>query len=146
MSSTPFPAGESTSTTDGLRVAIDPNASPPRRRVRVSGELDLATAPLLASTLDQQAAGCAHLELDLSGLVFCDLIGLTTLEQAQQRLRRRGCQLSIHHIHGQPRRLLDIDGLPTTLSARPSPSTTRVIPVRPRRTLANLVTGLLRKP
>jgi anti-anti-sigma factor len=145
MSSIPFPAGESTSTTDGLRVAVDPNASPPRRRVRVSGELDLATAPLLASTLDLQAAGCARLELDLSGLVFCDVIGLATLEQAQQRLRRRGCQLSVHHIHGQPRRLLDIDGLPTTLSARPSPSAGTVILAKPRRTLANLLTGLLRR-
>jgi anti-anti-sigma factor len=145
MSSTPFPAGESTATTDGLQVDIDPHASPPRRRVRVSGELDLATAPLLASTLDQQAAGCDQLELDLSGLVFCDLIGLATLEHAQQELRRRGCQLSLHHIHGQPRRLLDIDGLPTTLSARPSPAAATVIPAKPRRTLANLVTGLLRK-
>jgi hypothetical protein len=58
-------------------------------------------------------------------------------------LRRRGCQLSVHHIHGQPRRLLDIDGLPTTLFTRPSPRP--AILVKPRQTLANLVTGLLRK-
>jgi anti-anti-sigma factor len=145
MSSTPSPAGESTSTTNGLWVDTDPNAPPPRRRLRISGELDLATASLLASTLDQQATGCAQLELDLSGLVFCDLIGLATLERAQQRLLRRGCQLSIHRIKGQPRRLLNIDGLPTTLSARPSPSAAKVSLAKPRRTLASLATGLLRK-
>jgi anti-anti-sigma factor len=114
---TPPGAAESPSAATGLFVDVDTKVSRPRRRLRLHGELDLATVPLLASTLDQQAVGCTELEVDLSDVTFCDLIGLTALEQAQQRLFARGCSMTVKGIHGQLRRLLDLDGLRSPLSA-----------------------------
>jgi anti-sigma B factor antagonist len=143
-----FPMPRSPSAANGMLVDIDTNMSPPHRRLRVHGELDLATASLLASTLDQQAVGCEQLELDLSGLAFCDLIGLTTLEQAQRRLRDRGCRMSVHGIHGPLQRLLEVEGLRTTLSmSSTTSSTTRptAILTAPRRAMARLLVGLVRR-
>ena len=143
MSSTPAAAAASP-LADALLVEVDADVSLPRRRLRLHGELDLATAPLLASALDAQAAGCQQLELDLGGLVFCDLVGLTALEHAQQRLRDRGCQMTVYGIHGQLRRLLEIEGLRSALSAAPSRPPVTAILTRPRPTLASLVAGLVR--
>lgn len=114
MPSTPHRAAGSLSDTAGLMVDVD--ASKPHKRLRLHGELDLATAPLLDSMLDHHAADSETLELDLSDLRFCDLVGLTTLERAQQRLRYRGCRLTVHGVHGQVRRLLTIDGLGSPLA------------------------------
>ncbi len=115
MPSTPVSAAELLAPTAGLIVDVD--ASEPHKRLRLHGELDLATSPLLASTLDQHAVGCDALQLDLSGLRFCDLIGLSTLEQAQQRLRHGGCRMTVHGIPGQLRRLLAVDGLNSSLAS-----------------------------
>lgn len=67
----------------------------PRRTLRVQGELDLATAAQLAVLLDQAAAGCSEVDLDLSGLAFCDVVGLTAIENAQRRLSAQGCVLML---------------------------------------------------
>ena len=144
MPSTPPGAAESPSTAAGLFVDVDSNVSLPRRRLRLRGELDLASVPLLTSTLDEQAAGCARLELDVSDLHFCDLVGLTALEQAQQRLRRRGCRLTLHGIPGQLRRLLDVDGLRSPLSTAITPAAANASLPNPRRVLTKLLAGRLR--
>jgi anti-sigma B factor antagonist len=142
------PMPSSPSAANGVLVDIDTNTSPPHRRLRVHGELDLATASLLAATLEQQAEGCEQLELDLRGLAFCDVIGLTTLEQAQRRLRDRGCRMTVHGIHGPLQRLLEVEGLRSTLSTSPDapPTTppTAILPA-PRRTMARLLVGLVRR-
>jgi anti-sigma B factor antagonist len=144
MSSTPLGAAESLSADAGLCVDIDTNVSLPHRRVRLHGELDLATAPLLASALDEHAAGCTQLDLDLSDLRFCDLVGLSTLEQAQQRLGQRGCRMRVDGVNGQVRRLLDIDGLRSPLSAPvTSVAANHGLP-NPRRAFAKLLAGRLR--
>ncbi len=69
-----------------LSVEIMPRAAAGAARVVVGGELDLATAPRLRaelmSLLDQ---GCHELEVDLDGVSFCDVAGLTTLLHAHAR-------------------------------------------------------------
>jgi anti-sigma B factor antagonist len=112
--STPPSAEAWLSPTAGLSIDLETTA--PHKRLRLHGELDLATAALLASQLDRHAVGCETLQLDLSDLRFCDLVGLSTLEQAQQRLRQRGCWMTVHGIHGQLRRLLAVEGLRSPLA------------------------------
>lgn len=130
---------------DGLLIETDTDVPHQRRAVRLRGELDLATAPQLLSSLDTQGVDCDQLEVDLSGLAFCDLIGLTALEHAQQRLGERGCQMTVHGIHGQFRRLLDVPGLRSPLSTSPSPPLGNMSFAKPRRALASFVAGLVRQ-
>lgn len=87
----------------GLLIEVDWSSAGPRL-VRIRGELDLATAPLLAGALDRSAQGHGEVEADLSDLTFCDVVGLTAIEQAHQRLAARGCRLILHGI--APLRLL----------------------------------------
>jgi anti-anti-sigma factor len=100
---------------EGLLVEIEDLRAPTRRRVRVTGEIDVATAGLLRCAIHRAAADHQHVELDLSGVTFCDVVGATAIEQAQQQLQARGCQLTLHGIVGSFRRLLAVDGLFSTL-------------------------------
>ena len=59
----------------GLAIAVD------QGRVRASGELDVATAPMLLITLSRLEED-AH-ALDLSGVTFMDSTGLRALLTAQ---------------------------------------------------------------
>lgn len=64
--------------------------------VRVSGELDAASAPVLGSHLDALLQdGRAHLTLVLSDMTFCDVAGLHVLLRAGRALRARGGRLTV---------------------------------------------------
>jgi anti-sigma B factor antagonist len=54
-------------------------------RLRVTGELDVATAPLLRAELDELAAQSQVVLIDLSQLEFVDSTGLQTLLSALRR-------------------------------------------------------------
>src|SRR4051812_37507818 len=55
--------------------------------VRLSGELDLSTEDALTAIVDRLLATAAPLvRLDLSGLTFCDVRGLSALLAARRRL------------------------------------------------------------
>lgn len=96
----------------GRLVVSTDGTLPPRRGVlRVAGELDLATAPLLARELDLAGAGRTDLVLDLSALAFCDVVGLTSVEQAARRLRDRGCRLSVQGGQDALHLLMRVPGL-----------------------------------
>jgi anti-anti-sigma factor len=99
---------------DGLLVEIQDLRAPSRRLLRVTGEIDLATAGLLRCAIHRAAAEHHHVELDLSSVTFCDVVGATAIEQAQLHLQARGCQLALRDI-GPLRRLLAVDGLFSTL-------------------------------
>ena len=57
--------------------------------IQIDGELDLATAPLLAAALDGVDGESGAVLLDISGLKFCDGAGLRVLELTRQRLGER---------------------------------------------------------
>jgi len=68
--------------------------------IRVRGEIDLATAPELeACLLDVDGE---MVDLDLSGVTFCDGSGLRVLDQARHRLgdrlRVRGSSAHLHKL------------------------------------------------
>jgi anti-anti-sigma factor len=100
---------------EGLLIETLDLRAPTRRLLRVTGEIDLATAGLLRCAIHRAAADHRHVELDFSGVTFCDVVGATAIEQAQQQLQARGCQLTLRGIDGPFRRLLAVDGLFSTL-------------------------------
>jgi anti-sigma B factor antagonist len=100
---------------EGLLVEMQDLRAPTRRLLRVTGELDLATAGLLRCAIHRASTDHDHIELDLNGVTFCDVAGATAIEQAQAQLQARGCQLTLRGIGGPFRRLLGVDGLFSTL-------------------------------
>lgn len=62
------------------------------------GELDLATAQIVDTLIEQQVAtGHLDVRLDLSQLGFCDLHGLRALLRGQRRLIAAGGRLVLRH-------------------------------------------------
>jgi len=80
---------------------------------RVSGEVDLVTAPDLHADLDALAAN-AHIGmivLDCGGLTFIDSAGFVVLLAVQRRLESDGRELCLEHVAPWLRRVLDATGL-----------------------------------
>lgn len=73
----------------------------------LSGELDLASAPQLATTLDTQiAAGKQDIVLDLSGLQFCDSSGLSAFVDAHRTLQAQSRRLILQNPSSRVQKLL----------------------------------------
>lgn len=68
--------------------------------VSVSGELDMATAPVLREVLAPDALpdGCRHLALDVSGLTFCDSSGLCVLVGLKKQMNAVNGRLALLHL------------------------------------------------
>ena len=80
--------------------------------ITVSGELDLASAPSLASEIEQASrSDSALLVLDLRGLEFMDSTGLSVIIKAHQRLSEQGRDLCLIRGPQQVQRLLDLTGV-----------------------------------
>jgi anti-anti-sigma factor len=68
----------------------------PMTAVAISGELDLATGHQLVDAVDSAlAAWPADVELDLSGVTFCDCSGLSAILTAKRHLSGVGRNLVI---------------------------------------------------
>jgi anti-anti-sigma factor len=75
------------------------------------GELDLASAPALESSLlevEQQAPG--RLVIDLGDLQFIDSTGLRLLLQANSRAQQRGSALVLRRGNAAVQRVFDVTG------------------------------------
>jgi stage II sporulation protein AA (anti-sigma F factor antagonist) len=67
-----------------------------RNTLRLSGELDMASAPRLEALLAELSAnGTSALTLDLSELTFMDSTGLRAVLRAKELTDGHGCELSI---------------------------------------------------
>jgi anti-sigma B factor antagonist len=78
----------------------------------LSGELDLASAPLLQQEIDSPVlAGAAMVVLDLQQLEFVDSTGLRVLLVAHERSRERGQEFAMTPGSQQVQRLLSITGV-----------------------------------
>lgn len=87
-----------------------------RTVLAVTGEVDLATAPELASAVDTAlASGAQELWLDLSGAAFMDSSGLHLLLDAHHRMRGLRRRLTIVCPGGAVRRLFEIAGVADVL-------------------------------
>jgi anti-sigma B factor antagonist len=88
--------------------------------VALSGELDLADAPAVASQLMRAAAVCGPIIVDLAGLTFIDCCGLRILERVRQWTRDRGGDLSLAAPQHRVREVLRVTGLTDVFSVYPS--------------------------
>jgi anti-sigma B factor antagonist len=90
-----------------LRVGVDSHSD--RVVVRLDGELDLASAPLLESKLDGDLVrDAATVVIDLRGLEFIDSTGLRVIFSAHEEARERGQELAVTRGPEQVERLLSI--------------------------------------
>lgn len=80
--------------------------------VRLTGELDMATAPALHSELAGLAARGVHTVIvDIAQLDFIDSSGLSVLIAGLKRFREGGGTLTIRSPSGRAKRVFEIAGL-----------------------------------
>lgn len=87
--------------------------------VRLDGELDITSSPLLQAVVDQALAArrspvCEHLVVDMSGVGFADASGISPLLLARALLARRGGTIELRHCRRavlRLLRLLDLQGM-----------------------------------
>lgn len=77
----------------------------------LAGEIDLSSAPVLRDCL----ARCIHegaraVDVDLTGVTFCDCAGLGIMVEARRRLAEGGGVLRLHHPRPAVARLLVATG------------------------------------
>jgi anti-anti-sigma factor len=82
-----------------------------RVRVRLRGELDLATADLVADRLRGLRARHATVVLDLDELTFIDASGLRVVFTAARDARSDGWAFTVTRGSGPVRRLIELLGL-----------------------------------
>ena len=85
-----------------------------RMLIRLGGELDAATAPVLAETLSQANS---EIIVDLADLAFLDASGLGVLARASVRAERHGDHLSVVNANSLTREMFELTGLDHLLSA-----------------------------
>jgi anti-sigma B factor antagonist len=106
----------------GEHLRIDLRPGPDRVVLGLCGELDLASAPLLESELENAVLGpSSTIVLDLNELGFIDSTGLRTILSAHERARERGGQLLLTGCSEQVKRLLSIAGVSERLRTITSP-------------------------
>ena len=81
--------------------------------VRVVGDLDLHTAPILRDRM--QELGPVDVVVECDELRFVDSTGVSLLVRMHHDLRSRGRTLRLRGVAGVPRRTLEILGLTETL-------------------------------
>jgi anti-anti-sigma factor len=93
-----------------------------RRVLRVVGDIDLATAPLLADRIEGIAArGERRIEIDIEGVRFIDSTGLTVFLRARDHLADEDGALVIAGATPRVRRILETTGLAGIIDFGPRP-------------------------
>ncbi|HEV7492651.1 STAS domain-containing protein [Baekduia sp.] len=83
-----------------------------------AGDIDLATAPLVADHLEALAASgdVSHVLIDLQGVTFFDSTGVALLLGCWRRAEREGWELTIVNTPSDARGVLSLCGLLELLS------------------------------
>jgi anti-sigma B factor antagonist len=102
----------------GERIDLDQFAIQPAQRdgwciYQCAGELDMSTAPILRSALEQLTT---DVTLDFTDVSFLDSSGIGALVAQYKRLSELGCTLRVQGLQETPRRTLEITGLLDTLT------------------------------
>ncbi len=81
--------------------------------VKISGELDHATAPKLAKELDGylKKYDISELRLDMKNLTFMDSSGLGVLMGRYKRMKSKGGKVSVCHLHKNIEKILQLSGM-----------------------------------
>lgn len=81
---------------------------PGRSRVRVAGELDLASAEAFVAEVCRALERHGRVELDLAGVSFIDAAGLRALVACRESASRSGWSLVVTAASGPVRRLFEV--------------------------------------
>ncbi|HEY7952265.1 MAG TPA: STAS domain-containing protein [Solirubrobacteraceae bacterium] len=101
---------------------IEVRNAPDRVVLCLHGELDLASAPLLAQEIENASDGAtAMVVLDLKELRFIDSTGLRIVLAANERAQERGQEFALTRGSEQVQRLLSITGVGEHLRIIASP-------------------------
>jgi len=96
-------------------LAVDVEQDGGTVRVRLTGELDVTSSPLLQTVVDQavcrRGRACKVLVVDMSGVAFADASGLTPILMARGLLARHGGRVELWHCRRGVLRILRILGL-----------------------------------
>jgi anti-anti-sigma factor len=88
---------------------VEVHSEPDRIVLRLLGELDLASAPLLQGAIERAEADAAtQIVLDLDDLAFIDSTGLRIILAAHERFQERGQMLALTRGSQQVQRLMSI--------------------------------------
>ena len=81
--------------------------------VRVDGEIDMVTAPRLASALHDamESGGIRRILVDFGGVTFCDSSGIAALDEAWAVAAERGIRLTLTNLRSGVRRILALSGM-----------------------------------
>ena len=82
--------------------------------VRITGELDLATARQLRQCLVELDG--RSVTLDFAGVTFMDSGGIAVLAWALKRAHQRGAELYVHGVRPAQMRVLEITGMADELN------------------------------
>ena len=86
-----------------------------------TGEIDLASAPMLESEINACLESGVHLlVIDLIGVTFLDSTGLRSLLAAHTKLEEAGSKLALVVAGGPVMRLFDVTGIESSLNIYPS--------------------------
>ena len=89
--------------------------------LRVAGELDLHTSPLLQERLvDMLGEGVSRLALDLQNVGFMDSSSLAVLVTALKRLRERNGEMTLLGVNGSPLKVLALTGIDQVMTVYPT--------------------------
>ena len=100
---------------DQLTIVVEPD--PQGVRVRLVGEVDLATAPELDRVLDELAGnGHSRLLIDLEGVGFLDSTGIGSLFRALRCAEANGHGLTVRRGSPQVQRLFELTGMTEQLT------------------------------
>lgn len=97
-----------------LRVTVDaePRSHDSAVVVRVSGEVDIQTSPILDSNLQQVLGdGVASIVVDLAEVTFLDSTGLSVLVAGLKRCQEAGGTLQVVSPRPHVRRIFEVTGL-----------------------------------
>jgi anti-anti-sigma factor len=105
-------AGQAKMSTMGVadQLRIDVRREADRVVVRLEGELDLASAPLLHDAIESAGEASSTLVLDLQDLQFIDSTGLRTILWARERCQGHAQEFAMTPGSEQVQRLLAISG------------------------------------
>jgi anti-sigma B factor antagonist len=89
--------------------------------LRVGGELDLHTSPVLQERLAQLLGeGVSRVALDLEDVGFMDSSSLGVLVTALKRLRERDGEMALVSVNGSPLKVLALTGIDRLIPVYPA--------------------------